>query len=665
MTRRLPVAFAAILALVLATAPAMAAPGEVSAEVTGAEASAFRRVVEAIEAGHWDRARQIAQASNPVSADPAAAKLLTWLEIIRRPDSVPFETIAEFLRNNPEWPFRRQIEQRAEAAIAASSSARDVVAWFKAHPPRSSNGLIALGDALAELGRSEEAAQAIRRAWVEGDFGAKQERAYATRHRKILTQRDHGNRLDRLLWEGQIEPAQRMLLRVDRSDRLMAEARIGLRSMSGGIDRALRRLSPQQMTQPGVLYERLRWRRQKERDDDAVALLALPHAEEEHAGQWWNERSILSRRLLAKGHVSEAYRMASGHRLTNGIAFGEAEWTAGWIALRFLRDHAAAASHFRRMVAAAETPVGKSRAAYWLGRAVEAKGAANESQSSYRQAAQFPATYHGQLAAARIGVKLEAPPREPRPSPARLDAFNKQDLTRATVLLATVGQTQYLRPFLTALSRSGDKPEDFRLAGELAVRLGRIDFGVAIARDAYRRGHQLTELGYPVIETPRNGPERGLLHAVMRQESNFDAKAESGAGALGLMQLMPNTARGVAKQVGVGYSKTRLGEPSYNIRLGAAYLASLLSQFDGSYVLALAGYNAGPGSVQKWIKRFGDPRKKDVDVVDWIEMIPYGETRFYVQHVLENLQVYRHLMGGGAELVSLEEDLKRGVRDRG
>jgi soluble lytic murein transglycosylase len=315
----------------------------------------------------------------------------------------------------------------------------------------------------------------------------------------------------------------------------------------------------------------------------------------------------------------------------------------------------------------ARTPLSLSRAAYWAGRAYEATGDKPKTEHWYRRAADYDYTFYGQLAATRLGLSRPGTlPEEPRPTPVEVKAFESRELTRATRMMAELGRDNLFKTFAVQLGQKATSATERLLAGKLAASYGRRDLGVLVARDAIRDGLVLPSIAYPVIEMPKGGgPEPALLHAVVRQESNFDIAAVSSAGARGLMQLIPTTARAVAKALNLNYQPDLLGaDGHYNVSLGKAYLSDMLEKYDGSYVLALAAYNAGPGSVQRWLKMNGDPRRNDIDVIDWIEQIPYEETRNYVQRVLENLQVYRLRMNAPERAVSIEADLRRGTNQR-
>lgn len=623
--------------------------------LTKSDVSIYGKAYAAATAGHWRQAHRHAKRAQK----PLPAKVLHWMDMTRNGTRRSFRDIAAFIDENPDWPYQRLLRRRAEEAMTDKTSPARVLAWFGAHPPQTTDGRIRLIDALLKNGDKKRAAQLIRETWVTGSFGRKQENRFRRRFRRYLGKTEHAARLDRLLWRGNFVQARRAVRRVDKPTQHLAMARIALRTFRGGVDWHIRQVPASLKSDLGLRFERARWRRRKGRDQGAYDILRDIPSSAPNAELWWNERSIIARRLLAKGHVSEAYRLASANGLSKGARFVEAEWLAGWVSLRFLDDARVARGHFERIRGRVKYPISKARAAYWTARAAEAAGD-KDAAALYREAAGYSTTYYGQLAAARDGGLLSLASSEVRPSGPEIARFNTDERVLAVLMLNQIGAADYLRPFLDTLVDGADNPVRQLLTARLAKAIGRLDLSVRAGRKAYRAGAALPSVAYPVIEMPSGNPEQALLHAVARQESNFDRTAVSRAGARGLMQLMPRTAKSVARRLRVPYSRNRLiRDPDYNIRIGRAYLGQLLDRFDGSYVLAVAAYNAGPGSVSRWIKKNGDPRDASLDAIDWIEMIPYRETRNYVQRVIENLQIYRMRMNGRLVARAIERDLKR------
>ncbi len=622
-----------------------------------------KSALKAIDAKKWRKARNIARDLE----DPAARKLFEWMQATGPDADMSFEAIADFMAANPDWPSQKLMIKRAEEAISVATPAHVVLDWFAEREPVTSNGMVRLGEALLDTGRVRAGRDLLRRAWIEGNFGSRQARNFLRRHRKLLTSEDHWARLDRLAWEGRYWPAKRMLQKVNKGKRALAWARLTLRRKRGGVDRAIKRVPAKYKNHPGLVYERMRWRMRKGRYDEAVEL--LPHVPDKppHPELWWKLRADLARFSLAKGYITEAYRLARDHHLTKGAGFADGEWMAGWIALRFLNDTNVGLAHFKRMFEAVNYPVSKARGAYWTGRAFEASGERNLADVWYRTAAAYPTTYYGQLAAGRLGQASILLPAPPDPTQDEIAAHARHEVTRAAEIMVELKRRNRINPFIEALMDMNPSPGWQALTASLAKRLGRTDSAIRLAKVIGRNGTILEDASYPVLDLPpvprrldEHAPEPALSLAVIRQESLFKPDAKSRVGARGLMQLMPRTAKKTARKLRVRYSRKRLtADPDYNMLLGQTYLGELLEHYQGSYVLALTAYNAGSSRVTRWINHHGHPRDADVDVVDWVEMIPFDETRNYVQRVLENLQIYRARLGQTVVARNLVYDLER------
>ena len=376
----------------------------------------------------------------------------------------------------------------------------------------------------------------------------------------------------------------------------------------------------------------------------------------------WPELADAARRSVERGDISVGYRIANGSGATTGSPFAEGEWLSGWIALRALDDYKVSYDHFTTLYAGVGTTISKARGAYWAGRAAEEMGDMATAQNWYKAAATNQTAYYGQLAAARLGRSdaLSFAPM-PQPTAAQRASFDRRELVRVVRLLDQLGEDDRARPFLKFMADNNSDPATLRMVADLGQEVGRDDLTVMVAKIARDKGVDLIDYLYPLLSVPTGpGPEPALTLAVIRQESAFDATAVSPAGAMGLMQLMPATAKHTAKSLKLRFRKEDLTRSTdYNMRLGRAYLQELLDSFNQSYVLAIAAYNAGPDRVNGWITLYGDPREHGVDAVDWIETIPIAETRNYVQRVLENLQVYRHRLGQVQVAQSLQQDLLR------
>jgi len=654
-----PIAIGLVVAFGLAGAPRAeeAPPPPNLATIYGAAFAAAK-------SGKWTIALKLA-AKRP---DPVADKLLVWLSLTSGRASAGFAEIAGFIERNPDWPQQGELRRRAEAALDAGIDDRTAREWFAAYPPLTGLGRGRLAELYLKAGDTATATALIREAWIESDFRARDSKAFYRRYRDHLRAEDHVARLDRLLWDRQRSAARRMYSVVDKGHQLLAEARMRLMAFAGGVDPAVARVPGTLRDHPSLWYERLRWRRRKGFHKGAREILAAPPDDLIRPAAWWKEARVETRQALREGLISVAYRFASEHRQTEVLPRAQAEWLAGWIALRHLYDAKLAYPHFETLHAIVRYPISVARGAYWAGRAAAAAGDAKRAADWYGVAARLPTTFYGQLASATLGQGGRlALPADPTPTDADRAFVRDHELARAVEVLAAAGDRKLTRTFLLHLVSLAQTPGQHRVVAGLAAEVGRTDLGLVVARRSVRDGVMLIEAGYPMAPLPASRSnvrtvEPALLQAMMRQESGFDAAAVSRAGALGLMQLMPATARQVARRIGLPYDKAALTrDVDYNITLGRAYIESLLDRYDGSYVLAIAAYNAGPGRVGQFLRDFGDPRIDGTDVIDWVETIPLNETRNYVQRVLEAVSVYRRLLGAPSPADGLAADLARGI----
>jgi soluble lytic murein transglycosylase len=645
--------------LVLAAAVAVSLTGGLRADpLSSGDRQIYRSAFAAAKAGDYVSAqRQAAPAK-----DPLLAKVLLWQALKGGRTGASFGEITAFINQNPDWPAQSALRQRAEEAISGvpDSVLRD---WFKAHRPVTPYGKLRQAEMMIASGQQAAATAQIRDVWINSELSAFDEKSILQRFPGVIRTEDHIKRLDRLVWDGLSEAAHRMMPRVPQEYRLLADARLKLAAFQPGVEGAIAKVPAHLQHDPGLQYERLRWRRRKEMYPAALEILMHPPRELVRPAAWWTERQILARRALNEGKPKLAYELVAKHELTNGAAYAEAEFLAGWIAFRFLKDAPRGYEHFVRLHKNTKLPISVARGAYWAGRAAEAQNFKEIASDWFAVAAANPTTYYGQLAAAKLGggqAALRIPP-EPKPTAEERAQFHRRDLVRVVEELAEIGEYDRIPAFMQKLSELAKTPTDHVQVAILGDSTGRSDLAVAAAKRAGYAGVNLINHGYPMIELPPGGDvERPLVLAMARQESAFEREAVSRTGARGLMQLMPSTASHIAKTMQLPFSADRLLTDSrYNLTLGRAYLDELLSRFAGSYVLSIASYNAGPGRVGEWIETFGDPRTKSVDVIDWIESIPFAETRNYVQRVLENLQIYRVRLGDHALAFSLSSDLRR------
>ncbi len=634
-------------------------PAPPAGAFTAAETAAARTAIADVDRGKWDDAHTVADHAQ----FPLLSKLINWLDLIHPGANADFPQYSAFVDQNPDWPSQTTLKKHAEDAITDSTPSSQVVTWFQRFAPIGPNGAGRYIDALNATNQHSQAQATARQFLIDGAMTTAQVAEFAGRYQPMLRQVDYELRADRLLWANNADDASALLSYLSPNARGVLQARVAFETNSASAPALLQQLSKEQQNDLGLLYDRMRWLRKQNRDAEAIALLAIAPPTLPHAELWWNERAVLARRALESGDAKTAYALARDHRQASGSALADGEWLSGWIALRFLNDPKAALGHFKLMLDTVATPISIARAAYWAGRAEEALGDKAGADRDYAKASAYIGTYYGEIALAKINpsAKLVLPP---QPQIAGLDArsFSNRELVQVTELLAAIGLSERGDPFVRRIAELARTPEDALLAMKLAKTNNSLAAEVQVSKKLMQGGMPVLADGYPVISPlgPK-APETALIHAIIRQESLFDAGAVSPSGALGLMQLMPGTAKGVAGKLKMKKfnTATLTVDPRTNVALGSNYLADLVDKFNGSYVMAIAGYNAGPGRVNGWLGENGDPRPKLDDTIDWVEKISVSETRNYVQRVMENLQIYRARLGGGSAPNLIAKDLVR------
>ncbi len=650
-----------------------------SSLISRVDAKAVRAVYKALDRNRFKDALNLMRRVE----DPLLGRVVLWSYLSAPYAPVTFNALVEFIKRHPDWPKRKTLLRRAEIVMPVSMPKKDVLSWFKTMGgPFSIQGRVRAIEARLALANTpterQHVIKALRAVWVNGDFSKALERRFYRRHKRLLTRGDHKARLERLLWDEKYWPARRQVWRVGVKERKLAHARLWLMRREGNVDKAigdLKKIAPQLLNQPGLVYERLRWRRRKGRIESAAKLFAKAPGDPVRPGKWWLERADIARSFLERSKalrgrekrakLEAAYAIVNGYGLTPGsvVDYSDAQWMSGWIALRFLKEPKRALSHFTRMFAVVSSPISRARGAYWAGRAEDALQQPQKAGVWLQRAARYSTTYYGQLARVRLkrrGAIVPARRAAPFISARLARIFARHPMKVIAQMLVEAGEKDRIDAFIRQLSDADVRPAWQALSARYAASLGRPDLAIRIAKASARRGAPLGNIAYPAFTPPQparfknaGGVEPSLVLAVIRQESAFYQDAISRTGARGLMQVMPATARRIAKSNRLPYDRERLiTDAKYNLIIGQMYLSGMVNAFDGSYPLALAAYNAGPYRVRRWIKTFGDPRKTNVDLIDWMELIPFGETRNYVQRVLENLEVYRTLFNPPALLKS-------------
>jgi soluble lytic murein transglycosylase len=623
---------------------------------SAAEGALLAQALDAAAAGDWsDAAAFAARTHSRIATD-----IVLWTRL--RDGAGEWSEYKQFLGRNGSWPGLAALRRAGERRMPEGLPPGEVTGFFAGRAPETGTGALRLADALKAERRGAEAEAVVARAWRELSLGPAEQKAFRADWSGTIRPH-HLARLDNLLWQGWTREAEAMLPLVDADWQKLAQARIMVRRDAEGLQFAINQVPKELKAHPGLAFERYLYRVDKGRWQDAEDFIRHASSSAEALGRpdfWMERRANLARQALEDGDPQAAYRIAAQSFGRDGPDYADSEWVAGFVALTRLDDPKAAVAHFRRFQSVVATPISLGRAGYWLGLAHEREGDAAAARLAFRAAARHQTSFYGQLAA----EKLAAPPDARLAGDGRTDMeapVLRSAVVRAARFLHAAGDDALASQFLRHAAER--QPPAARAAlAQLAIDLGRPAIGIRIAKDAAGDGIVLPEQYYPLhaIARGRWPVPTEFAMAIARQESELDATAGSEAGARGLMQLMPATAERMAEAAGIVYDSARLSrDPMYNARLGTEYLARMLDRYDGSYVLATAAYNAGPGRVDKWLDAFGDPRRAGTDAVTWIESIPFTETRNYVMRVLEALHVYRARLQGRAMPVQLVADIHR------
>ena len=630
------------------------------------DAKRFRKGVSAARAGRWTELNQnIRQLDDPIATDT-----LKWVRAARNPRAT-LDELTYVTHNLSSWPRMTSIQAKAEKILFDKPlSAQRTVAWFAGREPVSGEGRAALADAYYKLGDQNSGNQWLRLAWRESKLTRARQQEIFKKHRNKLTQADHAARADHLIWLGRhhYTNAEALLPHMDIANRKLMNARIRTGANRSGMDAAIKAVPSHLKSDPGLLYERAKWRRKKKTKDYALPVYTqIQTAPKTEDGQkaLWRERRIMAYWAIEKKKYADAYKLCLNHGMTRGEGFAAAEFLAGWLALTKLRRPNDAARHFQTLRNGVTTSVSLARAAYWQARAAQALGDGN-ARAYYSEAASYPNTYYGQLAAiqenggrGQIFLPPEANTQDLEP------LFESDARIRAMHLFGEIRDERFFSTFAFHLDDKLDDQRQLSLLSQLSKSYGYMRPSVRAAKQASRFQTMLTDSGYPIVEEIESLPskfDKAFVYAIARQESEFEGNVVSSAKAYGMMQMINSTARATARKHRIPYSVGRLtSDNDYSAKLGAHHLHDLLNDFDGSYILAATSYNAGPHRSKQWIEKYGDPRKPGIDPIDWVESIPFSETRNYVQRVLENMQVYRARRNGNSYENRIYQDLTKGA----
>ena len=610
-----------------------------------------KKAISEMKQAKWPTALKTAKRAK----DKSIYNFIQWRHLLTKGNKASYYDYKTFIDKNEDYPRLGRVKYLAEHKLSTDTiSPKKIIDWFGVDEPLSGFGKMILGESIILNGNTQKGISYIKEGWITAELSKSELRFYRKKFKKYLNADDYIKRADYLAWNNKYWDLKRLLRYLPKDYELLYTARQLLMSKSYGVDNAISKVPAKFKNDAGLNYDRLKWRRKRGRVDSSVEILVKIKNTKDYLvrpDKWWFEREIISRSLIYKKKYALAYKIASNHALTDGPEYAAAEWMSGWIALSFLDDPLLAKDHFENFYNNVGYPISTSRGAYWLAKTYQKLGKNELANEWFGKASNFLTTYYGQLAF------MELNPNQPfelskdiEVSKEYRDYFFKKELVKTVYLLDELNEDKYTKHILRHLANDDINNGSEVLAAELATSIDRFDFAIQIAKIASYEKRFHNKYNYPIISTPNyiNGrkiPDTAFILSIIRQESEFDLSANSHAGAKGLMQLMPYTAKVVAKQAKLPYSKSRLTrDAEYNINLGSHYIAGLILEYDGAYPFAIAAYNAGPKRVRYWKKINKNPQKNQIDYVNWIELIKFKETRNYVQRVLENYNVYRYIL---------------------
>jgi soluble lytic murein transglycosylase len=622
-------------------------------------------VKQAFDLAHRGRTDDATGAENSIS-DPVARKLVEWLILRAEDTDADISRYSAFIAANPSWPGIIALRRKAESLLWQDrTDAATVIAFFRSDQPRSAKGKFALARAMLTQGNTGNAQQLVSDAWRHDDFSPDIEAQARDAFSGLISPDDDKVRMDTRLYAEDDDGGLRAAQHLDAVLVAIAKARAAVFDKDNNAKALLEAVPESARHDAGYIFSRIQWLRRQDKIDEAGHLMASAPNDPDVIGnidQWWIERRLIARKLLDLGDAKLAYTIANDAATPSSDNYrSDQEFTAGWIALRFLREPTAAFTHFARIAEGASNPITQARSFYWQARAVEAAGRQQEARSYYETAAGYPTAYYGQLARAHLGLDEVAL----RPPPAPPADLRNLEIARVFEILYAIDAPDVIASMAADLADKANDEAALATLAEIATRHDDARTTLLIGKIALGRGLPLEHYAFPDFGVPQYqqiGPqvERCVVFSIIRQESAFNPKVVSSANALGLMQVTPAAGRDTAKRFNVTFDQRRLlSDVAYNAQLGTAELGNDIASWRGSYILAFVAYNAGPRRAKEWIDQYGDPRDSKVDPVDWIERIPLSETRNYVQRILENIQVYRTRFDNNPRLL-IEADLRRG-----
>ncbi len=610
-----------------------------------------KKAISEMKKSNWPSALKISNKAK----DKSIYNFVQWRHLLTKGNQASYYDYKIFIDANGNYPRIGRLKYLAEHKLSVDQiSPKKIINWFGTTQPLSGFGKMILGESYILTGNYEKGTEYIKTGWITAELSKSELRFYRKKFKKYLNAEDYIKRADYLAWNNKYWDLKRLLRYLPKDYELLYTARQLLMSKSYGVDKAISKVPTKFKNDAGLNYDRLKWRRKRGRVDSSVEILTQIKNTKNYLvrpDKWWIEREIISRSLIYKKRYELAYKISSNHAMVEGPEFAAAEWMSGWIALSFLDDPLLAKDHFEKFYNNVGYPISLARGAYWLGKTYKKLGDKESSLKWFKESSKYLTTYYGQLSFLEINPngKFELS-KQMEIKKDYQDFFFKKETVKLIYLLDELNEDKYSKFILRHLANDNIDGGSEVLAAELSTNIERFDFAIQISKMASYEKRFHNKYNYPIISTPKyiNGrkiPETAFILSIIRQESEFDLSANSHAGAKGLMQLMPYTAKLVAKQAKLPYSKSRLtSDPEYNINLGSHYIAGLILEYEGAYPFAIAAYNAGPKRVRYWKKINKNPQKNQISYVDWIELIKFKETRNYVQRVLENYNVYRYIL---------------------
>ena len=600
--------------------------------------------------------------------DKSVYTLVNWMYLIEPQSGASFSEYSTFIKSHKEWPRINRLKYLAEHKINFdNNSPSSIIEYFSNNPPLSGFGRLRLAEAFLENNQTDKARTLVKDGFRDAELSKNDLKYFSRIFKKFLSHSDYVLRADYFAYEAKYKDLKDTIEYLNPDYQKLYNARAALFTKRSA-DNLIAQIPQNLKDDPGLSYDRIKWRRKKAKFSEALAMINQSASDSLMRNQYLaKERLSVARDKIQDKEYKLAYEILKDHRLNEGYDYAEIEWHLGWLASSFLNQQDAAINHFLKMNAAVSYPVSKARAAYWLGRTYKKLGQSSQANSWFRTGSQYGTTFYGQLSHRELGDRNFSINNNFRFSDSRFEEYKKNNpMAKSVILLKELNRTKYAKDILKHLGdiEQSRTSEEISMAGVLAQEIERLDFAIQIGKSASYKNLTLLEISYPRIEVPKQVKNQKILDssvilALIRQESEFDTSANSKVGAKGLMQIMPATARLLSKVTSVDFSREKLTrDKDYNLALGSYFISNLENDF-GSHYLAFAAYNAGSHRVEKWLKKYGDPRKKQIDPIDFIELIPFQETRNYVQRVSENINVYEYLNNPSGAVNKIEHILFR------